>query len=165
AYLKANYPVEFMTALLTAESRGTSGPIKNEKIAQAVLECKRIDIPVLLPDINKSRSDFSIENKKEIRFGLSAVKNVGHAAIENILEVRKERLFGDFQDFCLRVNLSTINKKTMESLIKSGAMDSFGNRASLLVAFPEIVLKINQIKKQKADGQRSLFDDDPSDVD
>ncbi|HSX09740.1 MAG TPA: DNA polymerase III subunit alpha [Candidatus Saccharimonadales bacterium] len=165
AYLKANYPVEFMTALLTAESRGTSGPIKNEKIAQAVLECKRINIPVLLPDINKSRSDFSIENKKEIRFGLSAVKNVGHAAIENILEVRKERKFSDFQDFCLRVNLSTINKKTMESLIKSGAMDSFGNRASLLVAFPEIVLKINQIKKQKADGQRSLFDDDPSDTD
>lgn len=164
AYLKANYPVEFMTALLTAESRGTSGPVKNEKVAQAVLECKRLDIPVLLPDINKSQSDFSIEEKTKIRFGLSAIKNVGGAAIQNILESRKEKLFSSFEDFCHRVNLSTINKKTMESLIKAGAMDDFGNRASLLVAFPEIVIKINQIKKQKSDGQRSLFDDDQNDL-
>ncbi len=162
AYLKANYPVEFMTALLTAESRGTSGPIKNEKIAQAILECKRLEVPVLLPDINASQSDFSIEEKAKIRFGLSAVKNVGEAAIQNILEARHEKLFSSFQDFCLRVNLSTINKKTMESLIKAGAMDQFGNRASMLVAFPEIVLKINQMKKQKADGQKSLFDDEPT---
>lgn len=165
AYLKANYPVEFMTALLTAESRGTSGPVKNEKIAQAVLECKRLDISVLLPDINRSTSDFSIEGKTKIRFGLSAIKNVGEAAIQNILDARKEKPFSSFQDFCLRVNLSTVNKKTMESLIKAGAMDLFGNRASLLIAFPEIVLKINQMKKQKADGQKSLFDDDSSDVD
>ncbi len=164
AYLKANYSVEFMTALLTAESRGTSGPIKNEKVAQAVLECKRLNLSVLLPDINASVSDFSIENNTKIRFGLSAVKNVGHAAIQNIIEVRKEKPFSSFQDFCSRVNLSTINKKTMESLIKAGAMDKFGNRASLLVAFPEIVLKYNQIKKQKADGQKSLFDDELSEV-
>ncbi len=165
AYLKANFPVEFMTALLTAESRGTSGPVKNEKIAQAILECKRLDVPVLLPDINASQSDFSIEENAKIRFGLSAIKNVGEAAIQNILEARYEKPFSSFQDFCLRVNLSTINKKTMESLIKAGAMDKFGNRASMLVAFPEIVLKINQMKKQKADGQKSLFDDEPSLVD
>jgi len=165
AYLKANYPVEFMTALLTAESRGSSGPIKNEKIAQAVLECKRLDIPVLRPDINTSKSDFSIEDKTKIRFGLSAIKNVGDAAIQNMIEARKEKLFVSFQDFCLRVNLSTINKKTMESLIKAGAMDRFGNSASLLIAFPEIVAKINQTKKQQADGQKSLFDDDTSTFD
>ncbi len=164
AYLKANYSVEFMTALLTAESRGTSGPAKNEKVAQAVIECKRLNLPVLLPDINKSQSDFSIEDGTNIRFGLSAIKNVGDAAIQNILEARKEKLFTSFADFCLRVNLSTINKKTLESLIKAGAMDSFGNRASLLVAFPEIVLKINQIKKQQADGQKSLFDDNPEEL-
>jgi DNA polymerase-3 subunit alpha len=162
AYLKANYPVEFMTALLTAESRGTSGPVKNEKISQAVLECKRIDIQILKPDINKSKSDFTIADKSKILFGLSAIKNVGEAAIQNILEARREKPFSSFQDFCLRVNLSTINKKTMESLIKAGAMDEFGNRASMLIAFPEIVLKINQMKKQKADGQASLFDDEPS---
>lgn len=162
AYLKANFPVEFMTALLTAESRGTTGPAKNEKIAQAVLECKRLAILLMGPDINSSQSDFSIEENTKIRFGLSAVKNVGDAAIQNIIEARKEKPFSSFQDFCLRVNLSTINKKTMESLIKAGAMDKFGNRASLLVAFPEIVIKINQMKKQKADGQASLFDDEPS---
>lgn len=160
AYLKANFPVEFMTALLTAESRGTSGPAKNEKIAQAVMECKRINLPLLPPDINRSESDFSIENGAKIRFGLSAVKNVGAAAIENIIEARKSRRFTTIEDFLVRVNLSQVNKKTMESLIKVGAMDAFGNRASLLIAFPEIVSKINQIKKQKSEGQASLFDDD-----
>ncbi|MBI2420580.1 MAG: DNA polymerase III subunit alpha, partial [Candidatus Levybacteria bacterium] len=90
AYLKANYSVEFMTALLTAESRGTSGPTKNEKIAQAAAECKRLGIRVLPPNINKSDRDFSIENKTEIRFGLSEIKNVGEAAIRNILENIKE---------------------------------------------------------------------------
>src|SRR5947207_15778750 len=71
AYLKANFPVEFMTALLTAESRGTTGPVKNEKIALAVAECKRLNIVVLPPDINKSQQDFAIEEKKKIRFGFS----------------------------------------------------------------------------------------------
>lgn len=160
AYLKANYPVEFMTALLTAESRGTSGPAKNEKIAQAVLECKRLDVKLLPPDINKSQSDFSVENGITIRFGLSAVKNVGDAAIENIREARREKPFTSLQDFLLRINLSSVNKKTIESLIKSGALDAFGNRASLLVAYPEIVNKINIIKKQNADGQKSFFDID-----
>jgi DNA polymerase-3 subunit alpha len=148
-----------MTALLTAESRGTTGPQKNEKIALAIGECKRLGIPVLPPDINKSEEDFSIENNKQIRFGFSAVKNVGTAVIENILNARKTP-FTSFSDFCQRVNLSTVNKKTMESLIKSGAMDKFGNRASLLISLPEIVSKITQIKKQNAEGQTSLFGDD-----
>lgn len=160
AYLKANFPVEFMTALLTAEARGTSGPAKNEKVAQAVAECKRINIQVLQPDINKSGPEFTIEDAIKIRFGLSAVKNVGSAAIENILAARKERPFSSFQDFCFRVNLSTVNKKTIESLVKSGGMDNFGNRASLLVALPDITSKANQIKKQEAEGQTSLFDDE-----
>lgn len=163
AYLKANYPVEFMTALFTAESRGTSGPAKNEKIAQAVMECKRLNISLLPPDINKSEKDFSPENGTKVRFGLSAVKNVGDAAIENIIEARKSRKFTTLEDFLVRVSLSAVNKKTMESLIKVGAMDIFGNRATLLIAFPEIVSKINQIKKQKAEGQASLFDNDSSD--
>jgi DNA polymerase-3 subunit alpha len=159
AYLKAHFPVEFMTALLTAESRGTTGPVKNEKVAQAVSECKRLKIPVLRPDINKSNSDFSIEEKTNIRFGLSAIKNVGKAAIENILNAKTSNAFTSLGDFCDRVNLSTINKKTMESLIKAGAMDSFGNRASLLIAMPEIVAKTNEIKKQTREGQASLFHD------
>jgi DNA polymerase-3 subunit alpha len=158
-YLKANYSVEFMTALLTAESRGTTGPAKNEKIAQAVAECKRLKIPVLPPHINKSESEFSVEDKTKIRFGLSAIKNVGGAVIENIIAARQDKPFTSLQDFCNRVNLSTVNKKTIESLIKSGAMDMFGKRASLLIMLPDIVNQVNLIKKQNAEGQASLFGD------
>ncbi len=160
AYLKAHFPVEFMTALLTAESRGATGPVKNEKISQAIAECKRLNVPVLRPDINKSLSDFSIEENSKVRFGLSAIKNVGSAAIESILNARKNNNFTDLFDFCSKVDLSKVNKKTMESLIKAGAMDNFGNRASLLIAMPEVILKCHQIKKQKSEGQSQLFDDD-----
>jgi len=160
AYLKAHYPVEFMTALLTAESRGTTGPVKNEKISQAVSECKRLKVEVLPPDINKSESEFSIEDKTKIRFGLSAIKNVGDAAIKNVLENRDKGLFKSFEDFCMRIDLSTINKKTVESLIKAGAMDIFGKRTKLLMNYPEIVDKSAKKKKQANEGQSSLFGDD-----
>jgi len=173
AYLKAHYPVEFMTALLTAESRGTSGPTKNEKIAMAVSECKRLNVNVLQPNINKSDKEFTIENKIAIRFGLSAIKNVGDAAIKNILEQRSKGDFTGFEDFLKRVDLSTVNKKTIESLIKSGAMDIFGKRAKLLIDYPEIQDKVNRVKKQAVGGQTSLFGDEsiseikssPSDID
>lgn len=157
AYLKANYPVEFMTALLTAESRGTSGPAKNEKIAQAVAECKRLHLTLLPPDINKSMPEFEIEDNTKIRFGFSAVKNVGAAAITAIIEARKAKLFSSFEEFCMKVDLGPVNKKTMESLIKAGAMDLFGNRAMLLANLPEVTEKANRMKKQKADGQGMLF--------
>ncbi len=159
AYLKAHFSVEFMTALLTAESRGSTGPTKNEKIAQAVAECKRLNIEILPPDINESQSDFIIKENSKIRFGLSAVKNVGGAAILTILEGREKGKFKNFEDFCMRVNLSTVNKKTMESLIKAGAMDSFGKRASLLMQAPEIIDNIQKTKKQEQEGQESLFGD------
>ena len=159
AYLKAHYSVEFMTALLTAESRGTTGPAKNEKISQAVSECKRLKIEVLPPDINKSGSEFTIEDNTKIRFGLSAVKNVGDAAIKNIIENRNKGEFKSFEDFCARVDLSTINKKTVESLIKAGAMDLFGKRAKLLINYPEIVDKSTKKKKEDKNGQASLFGD------
>lgn len=159
AYLKAHYPVEFMTALLTAESRGTTGPVKNEKIAQAVAECKRLKITILPPDINKSHSDFSIENKINIRFGLTAVKNVGAAAIKSILDARSKGKFKSFEDFCFRVNLGPVNKKTIESLTKAGAMDMFGNRASILMSYPEITEIAHKKRKQEEEGQTSLFGD------
>ncbi|MCL5439051.1 MAG: DNA polymerase III subunit alpha [Patescibacteria group bacterium] len=160
AYMKTHYPVEFMTALLTAESRGSSGPIKNEKIAQAVAECRRLKVPVLPPDINKSDSEFIIENKTGIRFGLSAIKNVGEAAIKSILAARNQKLFTKLEDFCERVDLGPVNKKTMESLIKAGAMDQFGQRAKLLISLPGITSDAQRVKKQKLEGQGSLFDDD-----
>lgn len=162
AYLKAHFPVEFMTALLTAESRGTTGPAKNEKIAQAIAECKRLKVEVLPPDINKSGTDFTIENNTKIRFGLSAIKNVGDAAIKNILENKNKGDFISFEDFCARVDLGTINKKTMESLLKAGAMSSFGKRAKLLIDYPQIIDKASKKKRENIKGQTSLFaDEDP----
>lgn len=160
-YLKAHYPVEFMTALFTAESRGTTGPAKAEKIAQAVAECKRINVTLLLPDINMSVADFSIEENTKIRFGLSAIKNVGEAAIRTIIDARSKGPFTSFDDFCHRVELGAVNKKTLESLIKAGAMDKFGNRALLLASMSETTEKVIKQKKQKQEGQESLFGDDP----
>jgi len=157
AYLKAHFPVEFMTAVLTAESRGTTGPQKNEKISQAVAECRRLDVPILRPDINYSISDFSIEDNTSVRFGLSAIKNVGSAAIDSILSARKTRQFATLQDFCMRVDLSKVNKKTIESLVKSGAFDSFGNRASLLISMPDVMNNITKFKKNESEGQGLLF--------
>lgn len=164
AFLKAHFPVEFMTAVLTAESRGTTGPQKNEKISQAVAECQRLDIQVLKPDINYSQSDFSIEENFKIRFGLSAIKNVGSAAIESILKARKDQKFISLKDFCLRVDLSKVNKKTIESLIKSGAFDEFGNRASLLISMPELMNASTKLKKNESDGQGFLFEDNPIEI-
>lgn len=157
AYLKANFPVEFMTALLTAESRGTTGPVKDEKISQAVNECKRINITLLPPNINSSDRDFIIEDKEKVRFGFSAIKNVGEAAIGAILEERGKGKFLDLVDFCMRLDGAAINKKTLESLIKAGAMDIFGKRVILLSTFPEIVEKASKLKKQQNTGQASLF--------
>ncbi|OGH29078.1 MAG: DNA polymerase III subunit alpha [Candidatus Levybacteria bacterium RIFCSPHIGHO2_12_FULL_37_12] len=159
AYLKAHYPVEFMTAFLTAESRGASGPSKNEKIAEGVAECKRLSIKVLPPDINKSESEFSIEEKDSIRFGLSAIKNVGEAAIGSIVSCGKDGQFIDLEDFCKRVDLGAVNKKTIESLIKAGAMDAFGKRAPLLIKYSEILDSVHKKKKDEKEGQSSLFEE------
>jgi len=156
AYLKAHYPVEFMTALLTAESRGTTGPAKNEKVSQAVAECKRLNVVILPPSVNSSDEDFSIEHNN-VRFGLSAIKNVGSAAISSILEARESKKFTSLSDFLLRVDLSKVNKKTMESLIKAGALDEFGKRSALLSTYPELVEKIGREQKDIARNQASLF--------
>src|SRR3989338_3286049 len=91
AYMKAHYPVEFMAALLTAESESTSGPVRDEKLRRGVDECKRMNLPILPPSVNLSDVEFSIEGHASVRFGLSAVKNVGHAAIAVILGSRKNR--------------------------------------------------------------------------
>lgn len=165
AYLKAHYPVEFMTALLTAESRGSTGPAKNEKIAQAIAECKRLDVAILPPSVNFSLSDFAIEGTK-VRFGLSAVKNVGSAAITSILEARKNKKFTSLSDFLTNVELSKVNKKTVESLIKAGALDEFGKRAALLASYPDIVEKVSRQQKDVARNQESLFgdSDEPSTI-
>jgi DNA polymerase-3 subunit alpha len=157
AYMKANFPVEYMTALLTAESNDT------DKISQAINECRRMGIKVLPPDINQSEIGFKVIEDKEslggraIRFGLSAVKNVGDAAIEAILDSRKEGEFLSMHDFLARTDARRVNKKVLESLIKVGAFGSFGKRASLLASIDTIRAKV--IKKDK-DEQQGLFGGD-----
>src|SRR3989338_11012272 len=103
-------------------------------------------ISVLPPDINKSIEDFTIEGES-IRFGLSAIKNVGSAAITSILEARQKKIFSGLRDFLFLVDLRRVNKKTVESLIKGGAFDQFGSRAALLTYYPAIVEEIVQSKK------------------
>lgn len=155
AYMKANYPVEFMTALLTAESNDT------DKISAAVNECRRMGINVLPPDINQSEEGFKIVKdqdsleQKGIRFGLSAIKHVGEAAIEAILAARQEASFASFGDFLARTDSRRVNKKVVESLIKVGALSEFGKRAALLSSLDEIRSKVTKPKSLK--GQQGLF--------
>jgi len=156
AYVKAHYPVEFMTALLTAEIDHATGDAREQKIVQILDECKRMEIKVLPPDINLSVTDFAIENLN-IRFGLSAVKNVGGAAIESIFQARQKQPFSSFKDFLLRVDLRKVNKKTIESLVYAGAFDRFGKRAPLLVFYTQIVKEIQKQKASADEGQFGLF--------
>ncbi len=156
AYLKANYPVEFMTALLSAEMEGLAGPQRELKMSQVIEECKRMDIEVLPPDINKSDYSFTIEGEA-IRFGLSAIKNVGKSAINSIIKAREKGAFISFTDFLMRVDLRKVNKKTVESLIKSGAFSAFANRATLLSNYPNILRDVIARKKEVEQGQFNLF--------
>lgn len=160
AYLKAHYPVEYMTALLTAESGNT------DKVVEAVEECRRTKIVLLPPDINASQTGFTIESHPDsldgraIRFGLSAIKNVGNVAIAIILRARQDGNFGSFTDFCLRVDSQKVNRKVLESLIQAGAMDGFGKRAAQLSALDKIRQMGVSVSKLKSSGQTSLFGDD-----
>ena len=164
AYMKAYYPVEFMTALLTAESMGTSGPVKDEKVSRAVDEARRMGIFIFPPEINKSQTWFTIEKDphslegKAIRFGLAAVKNVGQAAIEEILSARKKGKFTSLVDFCSRVSISKVNKKVLESLIKVGAFKQFGKRSAMLMVLEKIRSQAAKEQERKESGQTSLFD-------
>ena len=166
AYIKAHYPVEYMTSLMSVEAGDT------DKVVASIAECETLGIRVLAPDINESRTDFTVvdipkdqrlaegrakDTGKAIRFGLSAIKNVGASAITAILEARKKAEFKSFTDFLYRVDLAKVNKKVVESLIKVGALDRWGNRAQLLSALPIIRDNAVKIQKGKDDSQVSLF--------
>lgn len=155
AYMKANFPVEYMAALLTAESGD------KDKVSAAINECRRMKIKVLPPDINESDVGFTIVLDKDsrdgraIRFGLSAIKNVGEAAIGAILSSRKEGKFTSFADFLGKTDSRKINKKVLESLIKVGALSQFGSRAALISAMDTIRDKV--VKPKGDDNQQGLF--------
>jgi len=158
AYLKANYPVEYMTAVLTAESRANTGSIRDEKITTIVSDCKRLGLVLLPPDISRSDVEFTIENGK-IRFGLSAIKNVGTAAIDTILAARK--LKGNFKsltDIAGRVDVSKVNRKTFESLIRAGALDALGRRSGMMAVLKDVLNEVHKRNKSSISGQSGLFD-------
>jgi DNA polymerase-3 subunit alpha len=176
AYLKANYPVEFMAGLLSNEINNT------DKISTFVGECKRMGIPILPPDVNRSGLKFSPETvagvadpgtavsdrgyndgKGAIRYGLAAIKNVGQSAME--LAIREREARGEFtslEDFCRRLDSRIANRKMLESLVKCGAFDFIGReRAELFACIDESLAAASATHKDRASGQVSLFDDMP----
>ena len=153
AYLKAHYPVEYMAALLTSIMQNT------DKVVKYIKECQNINLKILPPDINESLIDFTVVDREKIRFGLAAVKNVGRAAIENIIQERTENgLFVSLFDFCKRVDLKTMNRRVVESLIKCGAFDSTeSKRAQLLSVLEKAINLGHEIQREKRNGQTNLF--------
>ena len=154
AYLKVNYSVEFMAAVLTSEKQDV------EKIAFLINECKRMGIEVLPPDINESFRNFSVvPNEKKIRFGLLAIKNVGNNVVEAIVEERKKNTpFCSITDFITRMAIKNLNKRSLESLIKTGAFDKFEERNKLLQNLEKLLEWNRETQKNKSNGQKGLFD-------
>lgn len=164
AYMKVKYPVEYMTAFLTAESRAGSSPNRDIKVSEGINECRRLGITVLPPDLNKSKANFSVEENKNslegkaIRFGLSAIKNVGEQAILAILSAREKGEFKSLADFVARVDSQKVNKKVVESLIQVGATDCFGGTRAGKLASLDLVRSRNAARaKRESEGQASLF--------
>ena len=167
AWLKTHYPVEFMAALLTSE---TSKP---ENVVKYISECREIGIRVLPPNVQTSDANFT-PTGDAIGFGLAAIKNVGHNAIESILSARSglaksgqgssSPAFTSLWQFCEKVDLRLLNKRVLESLIKAGAMDSFGHRAQLTAALDRAMERAQKSQRDVASGQSGLFgifDDGP----
>lgn len=152
AYLKAHYPAQFMTALLSCDMNNT------DKIVLYISECKDHNIEVLPPDINESLTDFSVVDDR-IRFGLAAVKNVGESALDSIIEERETgEKYTSLSDFCNRIDSRRVNSRVIESLIKSGAFDSLGNKRSQLMATLDKAMdQAKAIQRDKQSGQMSLF--------
>ncbi len=172
AYLKAHYPLEFMTALLTSEiGRSAIGvEDKENKVATYLTEAKAMGLPVRPPDVNRSVAQFSVERDGKdskggaIRFGLEAVKNVGHGVVEAIVEARRAGgPFASLDDFCRRVDLRQANKKVLESLVKAGAMDALApeeaavSRATMLASLEQVMESQARLKEDLRVGQGMLF--------
>jgi len=152
AYLKAHYPAQFLAALLSCDVDNT------DKVVKYISECRQNNIDVLPPDINESYNDFTVI-KDRIRFGLAAVKNVGGAALDSIIEERKENgHFSSLSDFCNRIDGSKVNRKVIESLIKAGAFDSMEcKRSQLMEALDHALEQAKAVQRDRLSGQMSLF--------
>jgi DNA polymerase III subunit alpha len=151
AYLKTHYPIEFMAALLTSVTGSTDDVVKY------INECREMGIAVEAPDINVSDANFT-PHGEAIRFGLAAVKNVGGNAIESIVAARKKLgHFKSIYEFCENVDLRLLNKRVLESLIKSGAMDSLGRRAQLMTVLDRAMERAQKAQRDAESGQHGLF--------
>jgi DNA polymerase-3 subunit alpha len=151
AYLKTRYPVEFMAALLTSVTGSTDDVVKY------INECREMGIPVEAPDINVSDANFT-PHGSAIRFGLAAVKNVGHNAIESIVAGRKALgRYASIYEFCEKVDLRLLNKRVLESLIKSGAMDGLGRRAQVMAVLDRAIEGAQKTQRDAESGQHGLF--------
>ncbi len=159
AYLKAHYPAAFMAALMTSDYDDT------DRLAIEIAECKHMGIKVLPPDVNESYGDFAVvpqEGEKlttheNIRFGMNAVKNVGTGVVEEIIHARETGHFKTLEDFIGAVNTRVVNRKALESLVRAGACDAFGDRSTLLHNMDTIVAYGQRLQKERATGQTDLF--------
>ena len=156
AYLKCHYPEEYMTALLSVQRDDLT------KVATFLEECRRLDIPILPPDVNYSQLDFDIETmadgRRGIRFGLAAIKNAGARALQDLVEERGEAPFDSLVDFCQRVDLRKLGRRSLESVIKVGALDGFGTRATLIAALDGIISHSSNYHRDQEIGQMVMFD-------
>ncbi|MET1032926.1 MAG: DNA polymerase III subunit alpha [Candidatus Saccharimonadales bacterium] len=165
AYLKAHYPSAFMAALMTSDFDDT------DRLSIEISECQHMDISVLQPDVSESFHEFAVvpdgDNRKaQIRFGMNAIKNVGSGAVEEIIRARNlDGTFTDLEDFLSKVNVRIVNRKALDSLIKAGALDRFGDRSQLLHNLDMIVAYANRLQKEANSGQTDLFGNLIDDVD
>ncbi|MDD2463292.1 MAG: DNA polymerase III subunit alpha [Desulfobulbus sp.] len=152
AYLKAHYPAQFLAALLSCDVDNT------DKVVKYINECRAIKIEVLPPDINESFKDFTVINDR-VRFGMAAVKNVGGAALDSIIEERETNgPYRSLSDFCSRVDSSKVNRKVIESLIKAGAFDSMsGKRAQYMAIIDQCIDRAKAIQRDRLSGQMNIF--------
>ncbi|HET6864048.1 MAG TPA: DNA polymerase III subunit alpha [Candidatus Saccharimonadales bacterium] len=154
AYLKSNFPDAFMAALMTSDYDNI------DRLAIEITECKKMGIQVLPPDINESFHEFGVvPGSQQIRFGMDAIKNVGHGAVEEILRARQALggKISSLEDYCCEVNYRIVNRKALECLIKSGAMDNYGERATLLSNVDNILALSSRAQKDSESGQVGLF--------
>jgi len=153
AFLKAHFPTEFMASVLTSERADV------ERIGFLIQECKKMEIEVLPPDINESLKNFTVVPPDKIRFGLLAIKNVGHNIVESIVQERKNAgPYHSIFDFIGRISSRDLNKKSLESLIKSGCFDNLAERNQLLFNLEKLLEEARETQKAKSNGQRGLFD-------
>ncbi len=151
AYLKAHYPEEFMAALMSCDHGNT------DKIVLEIMECEEMGIPVLPPSVNESFSNFTVVGDKTIRFGLSAIKGLGLGTIDSLLEVRKNGPFKSLEDFLSRVPANVLNKKSIEAMAHSGAMDDLGERRAIFENFDEMIKFSKTTQNEASQGQTNIF--------